>query len=239
MYVGRVRTDSPQKTKKQNYVVVSLLKQLELLLSQDDIYCQVFGSKQKHAADVLARYEDGSEYKSNPLFASHSKALQIHLYLNEAQVCDVLGSKTFTNKLAFVYFSLGNIEVKFRSNLKSIFLLSIFRNHQVKVYGLNCLLRPFVDEIKQLENGVNFRIGSHSKLVYGTVTIFTANNLGAHEEASFKIGFAWAFRKCRYCLASNEQIQRAFCDCEILYRTKETHALHCRGLKSNAAEHFE
>jgi hypothetical protein len=94
----------------------------------------------------LSRFEDGTAFKTSELFKRYPKAIQIHLYLDEAQVCDPLGSKTTSNKLVFVYFQLGNIDVKFRSNLKSIFLLSIFYNHQVHAYGLNLLLKPIDDE---------------------------------------------------------------------------------------------
>lgn len=138
-------------------------------------------------------------------------------------MCDPLGSKTTSNKLVFVYFQLGNIDVKFRSNLKSIFLLSIFYNHQVHAYGLNLLLKPIVDELKQLEIGSNFKIGGRVKMMFGTVTIFTADNLAAHQVAGFKIGFAKAFRKCRYCLATDCDIQSHFSDCLLEYRTKENH----------------
>ena len=239
VYFGRVRTGCPQKQKVQNYVTIPFLKQLELLLNQDDIYSQVYGSKPKQVPGVFSRYEDGSAYQTNDLFLEHPDGLQIQYYIDEAQACDALGSKTIKNKLVFSYFALGNIEMKFRANLKSIFLLSIFFNHQVKIYGLNTLLRPVVDEIKQLERGVLLKIGNQSKMVFGSVTIFTADNLASHQVGGFKIGFAWAYRKCRYCLATDEQIQTQCCDSTLVYRTKETHALHCKGLLTSAAEHFK
>lgn len=129
--------------------------------------------------------------------------------------------------------------MKFRANLKSIFLLSIFFNHQVKIYELNSVLQPAVDEIKKLERGVLLKIGNQSKMVFGTVTIFTADNLASHVVGGFKIGFAWAYRKSRYCLATDEQIQTLCCDSTLVYRTKETHALHCKGLLTSAAEYFK
>jgi hypothetical protein len=187
---------------------------------------------------VFSRYEHGSAYQTNDLFLKHPDALQIQLYIDEAQVCDALRSKTINNKLVFVYFALGNIEIKFRANLKSIFLLSIFFNHQVKIYELNSLLRPVVYEIKKFERSVMLKIGNQSKMVFGTITIFTADNLASHAVGRFKIGSAWAYRKCRYCLATDEQIQTLCCDSKLVYRTKETHALHCKGLLTSAAENF-
>ena len=237
-YFGRVQTGKPQAQKEQSYIVVSLLDQLELLLQRDDVYAQVMQNKVE-VEGVLSRFEDGTAFKTSELFKRYPKAIQIHLYLDEAQVCDPLGSKTTSNKLVFVYFQLGNIDVKFRSNLKSIFLLSIFYNHQVHAYVLNLLLKPIVDELKQLEIGYNFKIGGRVKMMFGTVTIFTADNLAAHQVAGFKIGFAKAFRKCRYCLATDCDIQSHFSDCLLEYRTKENHILHCQRLNTNYAEHFQ
>ena len=236
-YFGRVQTDKPQRQKEQSTVNVSLIEQLSLMLNREDIYMQVFGDKE-HTDGVLSRYEDGSAFKNNDLFKCHPKSLQIHLYLDEAQVCDALGSKTFFNKEVFVYFTLGNLDLKFRSNLKNIFLLSIFPNHFVKEYSLNVLLRPIVDELKQLEDGVDFIIGGVSRKIYGTLAIFTADNLGAYLAAGFKLGFAIGFRKCRYCLALDEDIQSLFSDCSCIYRTKESHNLHCAGLDTEYGDYF-
>ena len=114
-YFGRVQTGKPQAQKEQSYIVVSLLDQLELLLQRDDVYAQVMQNKVE-VEGVLSRFEDGTAFKTSELFKRYPKAIQIHLYLDEAQVCDPLGSKTTSNKLVFVYFQLGHIDVKVRSN---------------------------------------------------------------------------------------------------------------------------
>ena len=106
-------------------------------------------------------------------------------------------------------------------------MLSIFFNHQAKVYGINHILNPIVDELKLLEQGVLLKIGTGTKKVFGTVNIFTADNLAFHAVGGIKIGFSRAYRKCRYCLATDEEIQALSCDSNITFRTKNTHALHC------------
>ena len=103
-YFGRSRTGCPQMQKAQTYITISLVKQLELLLSQEDIFSQVFGNKPEYVPGVYSRFEDGSLYRTSELFVRHPTALQINLYLDEAQVCDPLGSKTINNKLVFVIF---------------------------------------------------------------------------------------------------------------------------------------
>lgn len=152
----------------------------------DDVYDKNFSDKFK-SPDLLSHFEDGSSYLENSLFQSHPHAIQIHLYLDEVQICDALGSKVFNNKLVFVYFTIGNLEIKFRTSFNQINLLAIFFNHQVEKYGMNVLLKPVIDEIKQLEQGIDINIRGNLQKVFGTLTILTADNLASHSVGGFKI----------------------------------------------------
>ena len=127
------------------------------MLQKEDVFNQVFSDKNP-VPGFLCRYEDGTSFLENPLFIQYPHALQIHLYLDEVQLCDALGSKVFNNKLVFVYFTIGNLEMRHRSTFNQIHLLAIFFNHQVEKFGLNVLLKPIVDELKKLEQGVEIVI---------------------------------------------------------------------------------
>jgi len=48
------------------------------------------------------------------------------------------------------YFMLGNINPSMRSKLKGIQLLGICKSNLIKVYGINSILKPIVDDIKKL-----------------------------------------------------------------------------------------
>ena len=77
----------------------------------------------------------------------------------------------------FIYFALGNIDVKYRSTFKSIHLLSIIRTETVKRFGFNVLLRPIVDDLKKLEEGVLMTIRGKRVSVRGTLSAVIADNL--------------------------------------------------------------
>ena len=234
---GRNRIRKCQSQKRQSYVRVPLIPQLNAFLNLKGVFVESFKDKSSREG-VLSYFEDGIAFKENALFKRYPKSLQIHLYIDEAQPCDSLGSRTINNKLVFVYCSLGNIESKYRSALKHIFLLAIFYNHQVTKYGLNVLLQPIIDEFKKLEAGVEFVI--HGKVIkmFGTVSIVSADNLASHAVGGFKIGFASGYRKCRYCLATDKKIQSKFSDSEFIPRTKKDHDLHCQGLDTELADYF-
>ncbi len=234
---GRHRTRQPQHFKKQEYVVVSLISQLQSMLQKEDVFNQVFSVKNP-VPGFLCRYEDGTSFLENPLFIQYPHALQIHLYLDEVQLCDALGSKVFNNKLVFVYFTIGNLEMRHRSTFNQIHLLAIFFNHQVEKFGLNVLLKPIVDELKKLEQGVEIVIKGESRTIFGTLAILTADNLASHAVGGFKLGFSKGFRKCRYCLGTDIEIQNNFTDCEFVERTKISHNLHCEALETDESEYF-
>ena len=63
----------------------------------------------------------------------------------------------YTFYIGLVYYTLGNLEPKLRSSLKSIHLLSITKHQFVTKYGIDHILSPIVEEIKQLES-VSIRV---------------------------------------------------------------------------------
>ena len=226
----RSKTGQEQQTKPQAYTYVPVLQQLKRILNFEDIYNCIHQPKSLHN-EMLSSYEDGSLYETFDLFQKHPCALQVHLYLDEVQVCNELASRTKRNKYVFVYFSLGNVPHKGRSNFKSIYLLSIFSNQQMNRYGLNLLLRPIVDDLKLLENGCEMEIGGTSELVVGTLTAVIADNLAAHQIGGFKSGFSKGFRKCRTCLGTEDEIQNLFFDSDFIARDRKDHDLQVESAK--------
>jgi hypothetical protein len=77
-------------------------------------------------------------------------------------------------------------------------------------------------------------------VVRGTVSAIIADNLPSHQIGGFKVGFSKGFRKCRFCMATDEDIQTKFFDCVFLSRSKEQHNLHCASLDTDKLmEHFQ
>ena len=48
------------------------------------------------------------------------------------------------------YFTLRNMDPKFRSKLKSIQLVALVKHVHLVKYGMNAVLRPIVDDLKKL-----------------------------------------------------------------------------------------
>ena len=119
-----------------------------------------------------------------------------------------------THKLGALFFSLGNIiRPHLRSTLRSIFVLAIGRVEDIKKYGIDAFLSPFVDDLHTLHlDGVSVVIDSQNYVFHGALIAFLADNLAAHLVGGFKESFSWAKRICRSCMATVPSIQISYCE---------------------------
>ena len=53
--------------------------------------------------------------------------------------------------VGIVYYTLGNLNPKLRSSLKSIHLLSIAKYEYIRRYGIEEVLRPVIEDVLRLE----------------------------------------------------------------------------------------
>ena len=90
------------------------------------------------------------------------------------------------HKLGCLSFSLGNIRPLYRS-LKAHYLIAIARHEDITRYGIDKILRPFVEELKLLYcDGLSISIGGQETTLYGGLLAFLADNLAAHSIGGFK-----------------------------------------------------
>lgn len=115
----------------------------------------------------MGDYCDGEQFQEHPLFKEDPCALQIRIYYDDVEVCNALGSKTKKHKLGkldkvkltvnvhniytgLFYYSLGNIQPKYRSVCHAIQLLAVVRTALIEKYGINEILKPFMEDLKRL-----------------------------------------------------------------------------------------
>lgn len=113
-------------------------------------------------------YCDGAAFASHPLYSVKKNALQIFFYYDELEICNPLGSKTKVHRLGMCYvclfviklfiinyvgtfyFTLGNLPLKCRSQLTSIYLIALVKSTFITTYGIDAVLRPFVNDVRKL-----------------------------------------------------------------------------------------
>ncbi|KAK3754666.1 hypothetical protein QZH41_009115 [Actinostola sp. cb2023] len=179
---------------------VPFLSSLEQMLNDPSILRQVENPHLRQDG-LISDYCDGYAFSQHPLFSRDPQALQIILYYDEVEVVNPLGSKTYTHKVGVFYYTLGNIDPKYRSQLKCMQLLCIAKRPVIKKYGTNVMLESFMDDLGELEKdaGHQFTVKGEMKSFAGTVVYFSGDNLASQEVGEFKIGSASAL-KCRECM---------------------------------------
>lgn len=106
------------------------------------------------------------------------------------------------------------------SSLSSIHLATVAYASDVKKYGHAKVLKPLIDDLKDLEDGVVID-GVEGK-VYGTVVHLPGDNLAANETQGF-VGSFSANYFCRFCKMHHDTTKRCCREDESLLRNVNDH----------------
>ena len=213
------------------FYYIPLFESLSRLLEKSEVRNEIETPRINHDAKVLKDFCDGSIMNDHPLFKSDKKALQIIAYFDEVEVVNPIGSYVNTHNLGCLFFTLGNIRPSYRSSLKAIYLVSVARVQDIKNYGIDVFLRPFVDELKSLyADGLSIIVGASEQHYYGGLVAFLADTLAAHQVGGFKGSMSFARRICRSCIATRVKSQTLFDENLFEIRTPEKHEQQCQSL---------
>ena len=203
---------------------IPILETLKMLLKHEDVLGQVMQNRISQDG-VLRDFCDGDVFQNNVLFQQHRNSLQIQLYYDDFTPTNPIGSHSRSNKLSAIYFVLGNLHPKYRSQLDNIQLVALAPYQKVVAqHGLDAFFKPVVDDIKILENeGIEIECQGQLHHFYGTVTVVVADNLGAHSLAKLQESFAHAHVICRFCQTRRADFQGVHRDGDFEQRTKQGH----------------
>ena len=117
------------------------LKTIQQYLSHPDVFRAVrLQNSETHNEDKLHDFVDGEYFKTYRFFAGDRSLLRIHLYCDELEVCNPLGSSKAKRKLTCFYFLLGNLPGRYLSSLRNIFLLAVVQSVSVKMFEYDVVL---------------------------------------------------------------------------------------------------
>lgn len=57
--------------------------------------------------------------------------------------------------IGFFYYVLGNLSPKHRSRLGNIQLITVVKKSLISKYGMNAILEPFLNDVKQLVSPIS------------------------------------------------------------------------------------
>jgi hypothetical protein len=217
--------------KPETYQYVPLLDVLRNYLKQDDVWSSFCsGNRRSEDSDFLSDYVDGELCKTHPLFSKGLDVIRIHLYNDEFEIVNPLGSKKKIHKISAFYFTIGNLECRFRSQLKHINLLLLvpYRHIQSGRYSYSDVLRPFIADLKVLAtDGIVVEVGHTKYSLLGGLATVSCDNLSAHSLGGFSCCFS-SGRICRFCMTTYEQINKLFSEDDVWLRNSQSHLRHQR-----------
>ena len=94
------------------YYYVPILKTPVSYISHEDVFGSRIAPQANHHLDahLLSDYTNGEYFKKSSYFKGNPSLLRLHLYCDEVEVCNPIGSSKGLHKLVCVYYILGNIE---------------------------------------------------------------------------------------------------------------------------------
>lgn len=171
------------------FVYIPLLETLKFIFTNQQICNHMVQPCEK--TGIYKDFCDGNYFRNHPLFSVKPNSLQIQIFYDDFETGNPLGSK---HKVGSIYFVLRNLSPKIKSALMN--LLALFHTGDVKKYGFNAILEPFVHDMKILEC-TGIEVPFSDEPVHGTIAQVTGDNLGLHTLLGYVESFS---TKCHFCL---------------------------------------
>lgn len=192
-----------------------------LVLLNDRNFIKAFNDTKDNCENTLCDFSDGTIYKNNSFFSSENN-LEIIVFQDAFELCNPLGSSKKKHKLVGFYFIVGNLPLKYRSNINNIQLILLCKDSYIKQFGYSPILSKLIEELKLLETE---GLTVNGKIFKGSVFTIVGDNLGSHQIGGFIENFSTSEYFCRYCLCTRKSLNDYEC---ILHerRNNLNHSLH-------------
>nr|XP_047127131.1 uncharacterized protein LOC124808071 isoform X1 [Hydra vulgaris] len=92
----------------------------------------ILKKQQRNTNNLISDFSDASRFKECQLFIENWDALQLHLYFDDFETVNPLGSKTKIHRLGAVYMVIRNLPSYLNSRLVHIYLVCFFYTEDTK-----------------------------------------------------------------------------------------------------------
>uniref|UniRef100_A0A1X7V6K4 Uncharacterized protein n=1 Tax=Amphimedon queenslandica TaxID=400682 RepID=A0A1X7V6K4_AMPQE len=186
------------KFQRQCIYDFALLESLQQLMAY--LPNQILQSHQR-SDDLTSDTCECATYESHPLLSVENNSLEILLYYDDLEVCNPLSFRSIVHKIAIFYYTLRNLSPKYCSHNAAIQLVTVTKSSYLNNYGLEKVLKSFMERISVLEkDGAEFVVKGKKIRLNGTIWLTLADNLASHFLGGYK-SLSSTLRKCRFCMA--------------------------------------
>ena len=217
------------------FMYVPLTDSLQVFLENSRIREMVLSNSKTAPPGYFYDFFDGSVVTNHHLSGGD---LGLIIYFDEIELCNPLGSKTGRHKMSMFYYSVLNIDVKFRSKLEAIRLLAVVESHVMKKYGIDKILEPFVNDMIRMSNGVDFTFDDGERNIRAYLIAAVGDTPASNCLGGFKESVGAAFIKCRECMCTLQQMKVCFDSNNFTTRHMELHEQQCHQIESADTEYM-
>lgn len=209
----------------KHYIYVPIKDNLREYLSAPNMAEQLELSSEKHTMAHLQTIHDdfvhGQIFKNNNHCVDNPNSIGVVLY------CDDFGSNANPlrqhtqkqHKTFSLYFSITNVQKKFRSQLKHHNLVILSSSLHIKEFGLSTILDRLINDLNELQaDGIHVK-DKHYPVCFVS---FLGDNLGSNFIGGFTCGFN-SFRPSRHCMISKPRLKLVTIAEECQLRTVDGH----------------
>lgn len=149
--------------------------------------------------------------------------LPVHLYFDEFETRNPLGSHAGEEKLGGVYVSLACLPPSMSAKLKNIFVSTIFYAKHLNLFKTENLFKKTIEDLNFLsEKGLEIFFDGSCKTVYFECVQVLGDNLGMNRICGFSSSFMAKYF-CRICSATSDQCHNMIEEDETLLREKQSY----------------
>ena len=133
--------------------------------------------------------KDGEVYKSSSFFSNIPSAFAALFYSDGVEVSNPLGWAKGRHKVVQVFYTLCEIPRCQRSQIDRTQLCMVFKEKLLKKYGYDTIFKPLVEDLKELEIGIEIQYPFVKTIQLG-VLAYSADNLESHNVGGFSSCFS-------------------------------------------------
>lgn len=228
-----VNDESITKEVDETFSYVSVINTLSAIVQHPDIR-KMIETESRNGNGLISSYKDGSQFPKHPFFQKFPTALRLTIYYDDVEITNPLGTKCRIHEIGAFYFSIQNCNNWFNSNMKNIFIFNIAHTLDIKKYGFDVILKPFIEELKLLESdsGIDVTLanGEQYKLRASLVN-FIGDSKAIHEIFEFKSSSCDKF--CCVCMVSRYNLHVDISGTLYEKRNPTMHSLQLQQLENN------
>nr|XP_029713732.1 uncharacterized protein LOC115257890 [Aedes albopictus] len=166
----------------ETFSYIPIIETLKLIFRNPDARHLLNDSEcEEPVTKEYTSFRSGETYQNSEYFKQYPDAVRLSIYQDDVELGNALSSRAGINKVSVFDFKVQNFPPKWNSSPKTVFPLMYCTTIDAKKHGYNKLLKPLINDLKKLEEGVTVFYGNESYTIRAVVTMFCGDTLAVHE----------------------------------------------------------